>query len=291
MNRELLMRILLACAAGFVSLAIYFITSAVMIVKSPGKRVKDMVDESATSFFDLGGNKLAKRMKEGFLDSWKIVLFWAQINGSFTGWTVGGMLMRGFILAIAGMIMIVVFQLPVYTWLVVPFALFVPYILVNGKSRETTKQVKRLLPETATVIAAEMDAGSTASQAVGRAGELPGPLGHVINLSVAKSRQSERAMFSHGANKGILMEELNKFGMPELSRFAMQLDRVASKGVDAPRVMVEIAKGLAREYKSQVQQVASNMDTELLIPMTLLFFLPFIVSMLAPIIVSFNTAF
>ncbi len=61
-------------------------------------------------------------------------------------------------------------------------------------------------------------------------------------------------MFSRGASKGILMEELSKHDLPELSRFAMQLDRVAAKGVDAPRIMVEIARGLAREYRSQIQQ-------------------------------------
>ena len=93
-------------------------------------------------------------------------------------------------------------------------------------------------------------------------------------------------MFSRGANKGMLVEELCKMNLPELSRFAMQLDRVAAKGVDAPRVMISIAKGLAREYKSQVNQTASNMDNELLLPMTLFFFLPFIVSIMLPVMVS-----
>ena len=70
----------------------------------------------------------------------------------------------------------------------------------------------------------------------------------------------------------------------------MQLDRVAAKGVDAPRIMVEIARGLAREYRSQIQQTASNMENELLIPMTLFFFLPFIVSILTPVMVSLSNA-
>ena len=118
----------------------------------------------------------------------------------------------------------------------------------------------------------------------------PGPLGAVINDAVSRARQSERAMFSRGASKGILMEELSKHDLPELSRFAMQLDRVAAKGVDAPRIMVEIARGLAREYRSQIQQTASNMENELLIPMTLFFFLPFIVSILTPVMVSLANA-
>jgi hypothetical protein len=54
--------------------------------------------------------------------------------------------------------------------------------------------------------------------------------------------------------------------------------------------MIEIARGLAREYKSQIQQTASNMDNELLVPMTLFFFLPFIVSILVPLMVSLTAA-
>jgi tight adherence protein C len=249
-----------------------------------------MVGESANSFFDRGGDKLARKMTSGFLDSWKNCLYWAQVSGEYTSWTVGGMLVRGLAAAAAIVLLIVLFRLPFFTWFLVPFAIFTPYLLVNGKASETKKLVKRLLPETATVIAAEMDAGSTAGQAVSRAGELPGPLGVVINDAVSKARQSERAMFSRGANKGILMEELGKLDLPELSRFAMQLDRVAAKGVDAPRIMIEIARGLAREYRSQIQQVASNMDNELLLPMTLFFFLPFIVSIMTPVMVALTKA-
>ena len=291
MDKQLFIKILLAGSAGLVAMVVYFLACRVSLEKSPGKRVREMVDTSTTSFFDVGGTKFTSKMKLNFLDSWKEALFWAQIDDNFKSWTIGGMLVRGLVAALFITAMIILFRLPYFSWLLVFMALFMPYLLVKGKADEVMKRVKRLLPETATVIAAEMDAGATAGQAVERAGELPGPLGRVINQSVSKARQSERAMFSRGANKGILMEELNRHGMPELSRFAMQLDRVAAKGVDAPRIMVEIAKGLAREYKSQVQTVAANMDTELLIPMTLFFFLPFIVSILMPVLVSFKTMF
>jgi tight adherence protein C len=272
-------------------MVVYFFASRVSIEKSPGKRVREMVGSSARSFFDVGGTKFAGKMKLNVLDTWKEGLFWAQLDDNFKSWTVGGMFMRGLVAALFLSALIIFLKLPFFAWLLVIMSVFMPYMLVKGKGDEVMKRVKRLLPETATVIAAEMDAGATAGQAVERAGELPGPLGKVINLSVSKARQSEKAMFSRGANKGILMEELNRHGMPELSRFAMQLDRVAAKGVDAPRIMVEIAKGLAREYKSQVQTVAANMDTELLVPMTLFFFLPFIISILMPVLVSFKTMF
>jgi tight adherence protein C len=290
MNTNSLERFLLYGAAALIAIFVYFFFGQISLEKSAGKRVREMVDSGANSFFDRSGAKIVKKVKSGFLGSWGTSLYWAQVNGDYENWTVGGMLVRGMVASVAVALLIIFMRLPLYTWLLIPFGLLMPNMLVNGKAKETKKLVKRLLPETATVIAAEMDAGSTAGQAIGRAGELPGPLGAVINDAVSQSRQSERAMFSRGANKGVLMEELGKHGLPELSRFAMQLDRVAAKGVDAPRIMVEIARGLAREYKSQIQQTASNMDNELLIPMTLFFFLPFIVSILVPVMVSLGSA-
>lgn len=287
MDMDNILQIALYGAAACIALVIYFVLKAFSIEKAPADRVREMVDSGASTFFDKGGSKIGDRMSKGIFASWKATLAWAQVNDNFTTWTPGGIILRGLVIGAAIGLAIMILKLPVFAWLLVPMALFMPYMMVNAKAEEARKLVKRLLPETATVIAAEMDAGGTAAQALGRAGELPGPLGRIIKSAVSQARQSDRAMFSRGANKGILMEELGKMQLPELSRFAMQLDRVAAKGVDAPRIMVEIARGLAREYKSQVTQTANNMDTELLIPMTLFFFLPFIVSILLPVLVSF----
>ncbi len=282
----LLLKIAPYGAAVSIAIVIYFVLSSITIEKSAADRVKKMTDPNAASIFERGGERLADRMGTGAFKSWKTVLEWAQINGKYTNWTSAGMLLRGSAAAVFISLLIMVFGLPVFAWLLVPMAIFAPYLMVNSAAEEARKLVTRLLPETATVIAAEMDAGGTAAQALGRAGELPGPLGNILRRAVSKARQSDRAMFSRGANKGILMEELGKLNLQELSRFANQLDRVAAKGVDAPRIMVEIAKGLAREYKSHVQQTASNMETELIMPMTLFFFLPFIVAIMLPVIVS-----
>jgi len=287
MNMDLIQKGALYGAAFCIALVVYFLSSSINIEKSPASRVKKMVETGAVSIFDKSGEQLADRMSKGIFSSWKSTLYWAQINGNYTNWSPGGMLIRGVVFAIAAALLIILIKLPIFSWLALPLLVFMPYLMVNSKAEAARKLVKRLLPETATVIAAEMDAGGTAGQAIGRAGELPGPLGRILTEAVSKARQSDRAMFTRGANKGILMEELGNLNLAELSRFAMQLDRVASKGVDAPRIMVEIAKGLAREYKSQVQKTASNMDTELLMPMTLFFFLPFILAIMVPVMASF----
>jgi Flp pilus assembly protein TadB len=291
MDKALLIKIILIITAALIAMIIYFVAGSINFEKSARKRVKDMVEKPNESIFDVGGTKISGRFSGNVFTPFKRTLYWAQIGGSYRGWTVGGMFIRGIAFALAISLFNLALGLPVIAWFIALFSVMMPYLLVKGKAEEVRKNVKRLLPETATVIAAEMDAGATASQAIERAGELPGPLGAVLSEAVSKARQSERAMFSRGANQGVLMEELNQHGMAELSRFAMQLDRIAAKGVDAPRVMIEIAKGLAREYKSMVQAASTNMDVELLIPMSVFFFFPFLAALMIPILLSLLEVF
>ena len=285
-----LQRILVVFLGCIASWVVYTITRSITVEKSPAARVRRMVSQGGTSVLDRNGQKLASRLGIS-LDSWKVMLIFAQIGGSYLGWSVGGIFARGVVMAAMVLIAIVVFRLPIIAWLLAGILFFMPFLQVRAKADKVKKQVGRILPETATVIAAEMDAGSTAGQAVERAAELPGPLGVILSDAVSAARQSNRPMFSHGRSKGILLEKLEEYQLVELNRFAMQLDRVAAKGVDAPRIMIEIARGLAREYRSHVQQTAANMDTALLMPMTLFFFLPFMMVILLPILTAFSSMF
>jgi Flp pilus assembly protein TadB len=285
------LQILLVVVLGaIVAWGVYSFVASLSFEKSAANRVRDMITKRSSTFFDQDGQKIATRMGIS-LDSWKVQLYWAQTGGSFQNWSVGGIIARGFIMFLVVAIAVLLFNLPFIAWGLAAILFFMPFLQVRSAAGKVQKQVTRLLPETATVIAAEMDAGSTAGQALERASELPGPLGKILLEAVSKARQSNRPMFSRGRSKGILLEELEAHNLAELNRFAMQLDRVAAKGVDAPRIMIEIARGLAREYRSHVQRTAANMDTELLMPMTLFFFLPFMVVILAPMMTAMASFF
>lgn len=290
MEKIQIQQLLVVLLAGIASWTVFYMYGLISVERSVTNRVRQMVGSRSGSIFEQMGPKLIEILGLG-LDSWKRNLFWAQTGGFYTSWSVGGIFSRGLIMAVAIVLAIILFGLPFIAWLLIPIMFMLPFLQVNGKADQTRKHVKRLLPETATVIAAEMDAGSTAGQAVERASELPGPLGKILSDAVSQARQSNRAMFSRGASKGILLEKLEDSRLNELTRFASQLDRVASKGVDAPRIMVDIARGFAREYRSHVQKTAANMDTELLLPMTLFFFLPFMLAILAPLMISFGSMF
>jgi len=290
MDNIQLQRFLVILLAAIASWVVYYIVGNIAYEKSAVIRVRQMIAGRTSTIFDRDGQKVAAKLGIS-LKSWENTLFWAQTGGSYLNWTVGGIFARGLMLASGVVIAIFLFKLPIFAWLLALIMFFLPSLQIRATADLIRKQVRRLLPETATVIAAEMDAGSTAGQAIERAAELPGPLGKILSDAVSQARQSNRGMFSRGQSTGILVEKLEEHRLNELNRFAMQLDRVAAKGVDAPRIMVEIARGLAREYRSHVQQTAANMDTELLMPMTLFFFLPFMIVVLVPLVITISSAF
>lgn len=276
---------------GLIAAATVLYISRITTVQKPAdKRVKEMVGADTSSIFDRGSENVLDRFGIS-LKTWKVMLDWAQLGDAYKSWSVGGIFFRGVALAAVLVVYLIFLPAPTYVWLFVPILAFLPMVMVRGKADDTKRKVKRLLPETVTVIAAEMDAGSTAAQALSRSAELPSPFGRILNRVVSKATQEGRSIFSHGSNTGVLLEEMEHYNMQELTRFALQIDRVASKGVDAPKVMVDIARGLAREYRSHVQQTAANMDIELLFPMTLFFFLPFLVVILMPVLTAFASAF
>ena len=108
LNRELIRQILLIGSAALTALVVYMLASQVKVEKSAAKRVREMVDNGASSLFDRGGQKLAKSMKSGFFSSWKTSLYWAQLSDNYVGWTVGGMLARGLAAAVVIMLIIVI---------------------------------------------------------------------------------------------------------------------------------------------------------------------------------------
>jgi Flp pilus assembly protein TadB len=287
MDKELIKKILLAGSVELVFMLAYSLASQTGKEKLAGKRVREVLGNGLGSLFDRGGDQEVKRMKPDLLASWKECLYWAQVGGQFTGWSAGGMLARGLIFGLVIFFTILLSSPPFYAWLLVPFFILMPYFFVKVKSDETKNEVKRLLPETVTVIAAEMNSGSTAGQAVSLAGGLPGPLGKVIKEGISKSELNKRALFSSRSTQGFLMDVLGSRNLPELSRFAIQLDMAAAKGKDGPRFMEEFAREMVRGYKSQIQQNASDIDSDLLLPMIVFFFLPFIMVILIPTLVSF----
>ncbi len=87
------------------------------------------------------------------------------------------------------------------------------------------------------------------------------------------------------------METLVELRLQELNAFASQLDLVARKGAAGPELMDHIARGLAREHRMRAMRSAEKLESELVIPVSLFFFLPFVAAVMIPLLIPLLGAF
>lgn len=284
----------LIALAGSLLLAflVYWLAKRVRFERGAAARVTAMT-EKKQSAMDRYGDRLVDRLGLSLV-SWKRKLYLAQLGGKHLDWSVGGIVFRSVIYGGAVLLYVLVvmgFDAPLMYWAMVALAASYPFTKVNGAADDTKKLISRLLPETATVIAAEMTAQSNLQLAVERASVLPGPLGIILKRATDEARRSKRPAFSNGPSKGVIPEIIEEVGVQDLTRFAVQLDHVASKGVETGRVMTDIARGLAREYKGRAQLAASALDSKLMLPVSMFFFIPFLAALFIPIGISILSAF
>jgi Flp pilus assembly protein TadB len=179
-------------------------------------------------------------------------------------------------------------------------AAYYPILGLKGRGSDTRQMVKRALPEAAALIAAEMSAGGSAETAVTRAASLPGPFGKLVQEVIQSAQRGGRLIFSRDATPalasgasvdGVMVEQFTKYRMTQLEAFARQIDLVASKGAEGPKQMSEVARGLAREYRSDVAKSAEQLSNKLLAPITLYIFIPFMLAIFVPLFASVFQSF
>ncbi len=276
--------LILALATAYMA---YRFARTIKFERGAAARVSGMLDGGQQSAFDRYGERYIKTRPVSLADNLKM----AQLGGKYADWTVGGILARSLAYGGAALAYLLLTQPGPLFWLALPIAAYYPIQRVRGAANDTRAAIQRLMPETATALAAEMSAGASPEQALARAAEIPGPLGKILKEAVSESSRSGRPAFTSGTAEGVVLEVLARYNLPALLRFGVQLDQVAGKGVEGPRVMSEVARGFAREYRAHVQMAAASLDNTLLMPMTLFFFAPFMVAILLPILLALFSAF
>lgn len=267
-------------------------SAAGRLVRHASNDHRDMTDKIGDVLVDRLGLSLA---------SWKHELRWAQIGGYYqkkideknTEYkTVGSVLGQSVLFAAVGLAYIVLFHAysPLYFG-VVGILAYYPFLTLRSKGDSVRDLVKRTLPETAALISAEMSAGGSLEKAVQRAKELPGPLGFLLKEADEKARTSGLLLFSQGQVQGILVQRFAELKFSPLETFANRMDNISSKGKDGPKRMSDLAGDLATEYQVVVARAAETLDSKLLMPMTIFFFVPFMAAVFIPLMVNLFEVF
>ena len=237
----------------------------------------------------LGGIVVA-RLPFGSLEAWRKRLYWAQINGALEGWTIEGAVgvsVLGILGGLLGLLILRNTMLGLAGAIVAAY----PFVQIHAESETAMRQVRRTLPEVAAMLAAELAAGSAVERAVALLATWPGPVGAVMREALEESRRTGRPLFSRGAVRGAFVERLSELGEPALATFASQVDLVASKGAAGAGLMASIASTLAQDYYGEVLIRSENLDNQLTVPAVLFFFLPLLVLIVVPLVLSALSSF
>jgi pilus assembly protein TadC len=286
-------QIVIVAAALFFAFVIWYLASQIKITRSKvERRMQKFLEDEEVSVFDKWGDKYLSRFTITGIEH---NLMWAKRSGKFKTWTSSGILMRCILYGLAAYVVFMQnFGISMISVAITAGVALYPILQVRGEAESVQRQVSRMLPEVATLIAVEMRAGSSMDTALSRVAEMPTTIGRLFREALAEQSRTNRPLWSSGSAIGVFVDYMNKqaaSGMPQLQRFAKQLDRVSGKGVDSPRVIAKVAEGFSREYKATVTKAAATLDTKLVFPIMIFYFMPFLLAIGLPLFMSVLSAF
>ncbi len=211
---------------------------------------------------------------------------WAQRNGEYKGRPFGAIVAQMGLYGLIGLLFPLMIHPAPVSWLIPPILALFPLLTLQRKGEAGRKRAMRAMPEVATLVAAELSAGSSPEQAITRAALLPSPLSLMIQSAIEQTQQSGYPLFSRENTPGVLREVFTAARLPALRAFATQLDLVAAKGVEGAHLMSEIARSLAREHRELVLEETEKLDGKLTVAVATFYFGP----MFLLIVGSFFTA-
>ncbi len=202
-------------------------------------------------------------------------LYWAQMGGKWLGWSP----VQFVALQIAAVTATVVigmglYQDLVFTAIAALLAWNLPGILVGGPARRARRNFMSQLPEFIQLVAAQMAAGVSMDQAIRRVSQAPSLVGEWMRMVIQQSQGRD------------LIEQIQREAqaalMPELIGMGVQLGFIR-RGTAQQELMGQLATSIAAEYIGQAEGRAEKLGSELVIPMVLFYFVPFLITIIVVI--------
>ena len=214
-------------------------------------------------------DKLTSRWAPGsFLRHARSDLYFAQLVGKWVDWDAVQFTSLRVALALGAFILgLVVYDNLLPSALAALVGWQVPATLLGGVARRTRRRFQSQLPEYIQLVAAQMAAGVSLEEALRRTAETGSLVGkwmkHVLQMSQG------REVFAQ------LQIEAQASNLSDLIGLSVQLEFV-NKGTAQQELMAQMANRIAAEYSAGAEQRAERVGAELVIPMVLFYFLPFI---------------
>jgi Flp pilus assembly protein TadB len=207
-------------------------------------------------------------------------LYWAQLAGKWPGWALPEVLalhiaVAGLGLALGGLLSGDI-TLGLAALAALPFLLNLIYL--NAPARQAHRQLGAELPEFVSLLAAEVGADTTLSEALVRLSRGPGVCASWFRRVL--TLRGVGGLFTEGNLEGALREEARRSGDSDLIGLATSLDGVKRRGTGTRELLSQIATSTASRYIGEAQVRAEKVGSEIILPMIFFFFFPYIVVIL-----------
>ncbi len=207
-------------------------------------------------------------------------LYWSQLIGKWIDWALPEVVamhiaVGGFGLVLGGLIGGDI-TLALAAMVAMPFLLNLIYL--TAPARRARRQLSAELPEFVSLLAAEVGADTTLSEALVRLSRGPGICAVWFRRVLAL--KGVGGLFTEGNIEGALREEALRSGDPNLIGLATSLDGVKRRGTGTRELLTQIATSTASSYIGEAQVRAEKVGSEIILPMIFFFFFPYIVVIL-----------
>jgi Flp pilus assembly protein TadB len=200
-------------------------------------------------------------------------LYWAQMGGKWLGWNAVqyiGLQIAAVTAALVGGSILTRGD-PVFTGIAALVAFNFPGISLNGAARRTRRNLLSQLPEFIQLVSAQMAANVSIDQAIRRVSKAPSLVGAWMRNVIQQSQGRD------------LIEQIQREAqeslMPELIGMGVQLSFI-KRGTAQQELMGQLAISIASEYIGQAEQRAEKLGSELVVPMVVFYFIPFLVTIM-----------
>jgi Flp pilus assembly protein TadB len=215
---------------------------------------------------------VSKWTPAGFVRKARADLYWAQLAGKWADWNevqfISLRVALGLIGAVVGSI---VFGEPILVLVVGLIGFQYPAMAMGGNARRTRRQFTAQLPEYVQLVSAQMSANVSMEEALRRTSQAQSLAGKWMRkvLQMAQGRDLIEQM----------QREAQESQLPELIGMAVQLEFIR-RGTAQQELMGQLATSIAADYIGNAEQRAEKIGSELVIPMVIFYFLPFMVTLL-----------
>ena len=218
---------------------------------------------------------VSKWSPAGFVRKARADLYWAQLAGKWADWNEVQLISLRVAAAIGGVIVgTVVFGEPVLVLVVALIGFQYPAMAMGGIARRTRRQFTAQLPEYVQLVSAQMSANVSMEEALRRTSQAQSLAGKWMRkvLQMAQGRDLVEQM----------QREAQESQLPELIGMAVQLEFIR-RGTAQQELMGQLATSIAADYIGNAEQRAEKIGSELVIPMVIFYFLPFLATLLVVI--------